>query len=420
MSQRSHGKHAGMDGEQRWAAQRRELAEALQALRAQGRLRQRPLIDSRGGSSVIVCRDGARRRVINWASNDYLGLSRQLKVRNGAARALRRYGPGATAARLLAGSPRCHRRLEERLASWVGAEDALLVTTGYQANLAALVALVYGTHDAAVILDRLCHASLYDGARLAGAQLLRFAHNDLADLARRLAQCRGARRRIVVVESVYSMDGDEAPLVEIAALCRAEGALLVVDEAHAIGVFGPAGRGLCAAHGVKPDLLTFTCSKALASQGGVIAGDAELIALVVNAGRAFIYTTAPVPAASGAAVAALDCLRERPGLPAEALAAAAEVRAALVAQGWQVPAGRSPIIPLLVGDEASALRLAEELFAAGHWAPAIRPPTVPPGQCRLRLTVTAGHTPRDRRRLIAALAAARARFAPAAGTPSPC
>lgn len=402
-----------MSDDEAWRAARRALEERLAELAAARRLRRRPVIDSRAGRTVVVAGEGRRQRLINWASNDYLGLSRALAVRNGAARALRRYGPGASAARLLAGSPRCHRRLEERIAAWLGREEALLVTSGYQANLAALVALAAGLREPAFILDRLCHASLYDGARLAGGALLRFAHNDPADLERRLGQVAGPR--IVVVESVYSMDGDEAPLAAIHALCRRHGALLVVDEAHALGVLGPGGRGLCAELGIAPDLITATCSKALASQGGLIVGDRELVELVVNFGRAFIYTTAPVPAASGAAAAALDCLRRDPELPARALAAAAEVRDGLRAQGWAVPAGRAPIVPLVVGDEAAALALAEGLRQAGHWAPAIRPPTVPPGQSRLRLSVTAGHTARDRRRLLAALERLRA-----ASPPAPC
>jgi 8-amino-7-oxononanoate synthase len=400
MGKRANHARVGHEPQPTWEEQRAGLRAELAAIAAAGRLRRRLPIDSRAGPSVVV-RDGARRRLVNWASNDYLGLARDLKVRNGAARALRQYGPGSTAARLLAGGLRCHRRLEERLAHWLGAEECLLTTTGYQANCAALVALG-GEVECALILDRLCHASIYDGARLSNGQLLRFAHNDPADLARRLDQCEGAARRIVVVESVYSMDGDEAPLAAIHELCRRRGALLVVDEAHAVGVMGPGGRGLCVEAGIVPDLRIGTCSKALAAQGGFICGDRELVELAVNAGRAFIFSTAPVPAASGAAVAALDVLRERPELGSEACALASRLRGALRSAGWQVPEGRSPIVPVIVGDEAAALALSARLREAGHWAPAIRPPTVPPGQCRLRVTVTAGHAERDVRRLVAA------------------
>lgn len=395
-----------------WDEQRAAIRAELAAIADEGRLRRRVAIDSHAGRTVVVHDGGHRARLVNWASNDYLGLNRSLRVRSGAARALRRWGPGSTAARLLAGGMRCHRQLEQRLASWFGTEECLLTTTGYQANCAALVALA-GEVECAVILDRLCHASIYDGARLSNGQLLRFRHNDLEDLSRRLDQCEGARRRIVCVESVYSMDGDEAPLRAIHELCRARGALLIVDEAHAVGVLGRGGRGLCDEAGISPDLRVGTCSKSLAAQGGFIAGDRELIELVVNRGRAFIFSTAPVPAASGAAIGALDALRDDPELPATLATAAAEVRRGLQAQGWDVPAGRTPIIPLIVGSESDTLALAARLREAGHWAPAIRPPTVPPGQCRLRITVTAAHTRADRKRLLAACAAATTKTPPA-------
>jgi 8-amino-7-oxononanoate synthase len=321
-------------------------------------------------------------------------------------KALRSYGAGAGAARLLAGGLRCHRRVEERLAHWLSTEDALVTSTGYQANLAALVSLAGGDEDA-IICDRLCHASLYDGARLANGRLLRFAHNDIEDLERQLQRSEGATRRIVCVEAVYSMDGDEAPLAAIRALCDRHGALLLVDEAHALGVLGPGGRGLCAELGVKPDLRIGTLSKSLGAQGGFIAADSDLIELCVNRGRSFIFSTAPVPAAMGAAVATLDLLKDQPELPERLRTVAAELRDGLRAQGWPVPEGRTPIIPVPTGDEAATLALAARLREAGHYAPAIRPPTVPPGQCRLRLTATLAHKPSDRKRLLAVMAGCR-------------
>jgi 8-amino-7-oxononanoate synthase len=385
---------------------RQSIADELTDLASAGRLRSRPVIDSPDDRVIVLCADGKRRKLYNWASNDYLGAANRRPVKNAAARALRTYGAGAGAARLLAGGLRCHRRLEERLAHWLGCQEALVTSTGFQANLATLVSLASGAEDV-VILDRLCHASTYDGARLAAGTLLRFTHNDLADLDKQLSRTAGAKRRLVCVESVYSMDGDEAPLVGIQELCRKHGALLVVDEAHAVGVLGPQGRGLCAELGVVPDLLVGTCSKSLGSQGGFIAGDRDVVELVVNRGRSFIFSTAPVPAAMGAAVATLDLLRKESDLPAQLVTHAGEVRTALREQGWNVPAGRSAIIPVLIGEEQPALALAARLRAAGHYAPAIRPPTVPAGGCRLRLTVTLAHTASDRRRLLKAMAAAR-------------
>lgn len=391
-----------------YAAMRAGIRTELEGLAAAGRLRVRPVIESPDDRAVVIREGGQRRTLINWASNDYLGAANHLRVRNGAMRALRSYGAGAGAARLLAGGLRCHRRVEERLAHWLGTDEALVTTTGYQANLAALVTLAGGDEDV-IILDRLCHASLYDGARLANGRLLRFAHNDLDDLDKQLARSEGATRRIVGVESVYSMDGDEAPLAAIRALCDRHGALLLVDEAHALGVLGPGGRGLCAELGVRADLRIGTLSKSLGAQGGFIAADRDLIELTVNRGRSFIFSTAPVPAAMGAAVAAMDLLRDKPDLPAQLGTVAAELRSGLRAQGWQVPEGRSPIVPVLVGDEPAALALAAQLRAAGHYAPAIRPPTVPPGQCRLRLTATLAHKPSDRKRLLAVMAGLRER-----------
>ncbi len=382
------------------------IREELAGITADGRLRTRPLIDSPDGRLISWRADGKRLRLVNWASNDYLGMAGELVVANGARRALRTWGAGSGAARLLAGGLALHRRLELHLARFLGAEDSLLTTTGFQANLAALGALASDPEDV-LILDRLCHASTYDGARLAAGTLLRFTHNDVADLERNLERAAHGRRRIVCVESIYSMDGDEAPLAAIRAACDRHGALLLVDEAHALGVVGPGGRGLCAEAGVRADVRVGTCSKALGSQGGFIAASSAVVELCVNRGRAFIFSTAPVPAATGASLAALDLLERQPQRPAQLLATAVGLRRDLAAQGWTIPAGRSPIIPLLVGDEVAALDLAAKLRALGHHAPAIRPPTVPAGACRLRLTLTHAHRPVDLRRLLAALASVR-------------
>lgn len=382
---------------------RAEIAAEIAAIEAAGRLRRRSVIDGPDGRTVVRRGEGGRRRLLNWAGNDYLGGIGEVVVRNGAARQLRRQGSGAGAARLLAGGLSCHRELEQAVAAFLGREDALLTPSGYQANVGALPVLASQREDV-LLLDRLCHASLYDGARLAAGRLLRFAHNDVTELESRLTSTAGARRRIVVVESVYSMDGDEAPLVAIAVACARHDAWLVVDEAHALGVLGPGGRGLCAELGVRPDLLVATCSKSLSAQGGLLIGDAPLMELLVNQARSQIFSTALAPAAAGAALAALRRLKEDPQLSVRLLARAAGVRAALRAQGWAVPEGRSPIIPLIAGDEAAALGLAAALDERGHYAPAIRPPTVPPGSCRLRLSVTLAHRDADIRRLLAALA----------------
>lgn len=389
-------------GEDLAAACRRELDE----LEHQGRLRRRPDFDGAHGRVLTTRIGGRRRKLHNWASNDYLGMLGRLTVRNAAARALRQSGPGSGAARLLAGGLHLHRRFEQRLAHWQGSEDALLCTTGFQANLAALTCLADAADDA-IILDRLCHASTYDGLRLAAGRMLRFRHNDCADLERQLVRAESARRRLVCVESVYSMDGDEAPLVAIRELCDAHDAVLLVDEAHALGVFGAGGRGLCHALGLRPDVLVGTASKSLGAQGGFLCAAAPVCEWMVNRARSFIYSTAPAPAAIGAAIGSLDVLRKEPDLSARLLARAAWLRQDIRALGYRVPEGRSPIIPLLIGTESETIALAERLRAAGHYCPPIRPPTVPPGSCRLRITCTLAHTESDCRRLLRALAAAR-------------
>ena len=378
----------------------------LEAITAAGRLRSRPVIEGGNDRRIILAEGGRRRSLINWASNDYLGNAQALTVRNAAAKAVRSIGAGAGSARLLSGGLRIHRRLEERLANWLGCEAVLVTTSGFQGNLAVLATVASGRDDV-VILDRLAHASLYDGARLGSATCQRFAHNDMDALRRRLESASAARRRVVVVESVYSMDGDEAPLADIAELCRAYDAVLMVDEAHALGVHGPGGRGLCAALGLRPDVVTATCSKALGSQGGIIAAAASVVELIVNRGRSFIFSTAAVPAAPAAAIAGLDRLRRDPTMGERLLARAAQLRAALQHQGWSVMAGDGPIIPLQIGDEQRTVALAAALRTRGHYAPAIRPPTVPPGSCRLRLTLTLAHGSSDWRRLLRALAEIR-------------
>lgn len=383
------------------------IAEELQGI-AGNMCRQRPVIDEHSGRSVKLRQpDGSRRKLINWASNDYLGATQLLKQKNAGRRALRSWGSGSGAARLLAGGLALHRRFEQRLAGFLGYDDALLCTTGYQANIAALGALI-GDPEDVVILDRLAHASMYDGARLANGSMLRFKHNDLADLEQQLRRTQGARRRLVCIESIYSMDGDQASLLEIDALCSQYGALLYVDEAHALGVFGDHGRGCCAAAGVRPDILLGTASKSLGAQGGFILADTAAIELMVNRGRSFMYSTAPVPAAVEAAIASIDLLQADASLQSRLQARAATVRAAVAEQGWDSVDGVSPIIPLITGGEDETLALSAKLLEAGHYIPAIRPPTVPPHKCRLRVTVTLAHTEADIRRLIRDLAVLRA------------
>lgn len=333
--------------------------------------------------------------LLNFSSNDYLNLARHPAVVAAAERALHAAGAGATASRLVSGTQPLHEELEARLARLKGYPAALLFGSGYLANLGILGALV--GRDDQVFADRLVHASLMDAAVLSRAELLRFRHNDAQHLDELLQKNSGGSRKLVVTESLFSMDGDLAPLPEIAAVAQRHGALLLVDEAHATGVFGPGGSGLIREHKLESavNLSMGTASKALGGYGGFVACSESMRALLINRARAFIYTTAPPPAAVGAALGALDLLAQNPGWGAKLLCRAGVFRDALRAAGFDVMSSASQIIPIQVGANARTLELAEKLRDAGLLVIAIRPPTVPEGTARLRLSVTLAHNEGD-------------------------
>lgn len=382
-----------------------DFADELAALRAQGlfrELRSRPSTGARWPAA-----DGGNR--LNFSSNDYLGLANDPRLCDAACDAVRRWGCGATASRLMAGHLELHAELEAHLATWLGAESALVFGSGYLANLGLVSCLAQS--GAALFMDRLNHASLIDGARLANVRIHRYAHADPDALDALLrTRERDAHRRIVLTESVFSMDGDAAPLRDLARVCIRHGAGLVVDEAHALGVFGPHGAGCwsaLAASGQAEDVPLIrvgTFSKALGSYGGFVAGPAALIQLLVNRARGFIYSTALPPAALGAAVEALAILGREPDLGARLRERAAGFRAALRQQGLSLPDAQSPIVPVLLGENARALAVSQALDARGVVCTAIRPPTVPPGTARLRFSVTLGHTPAELRQAAATVA----------------
>ena len=355
------------------------LAEQDQA----GLLRRRRRIRRRSGTRVEV--DG--RSLLNFCSNDYLGLADAACTRQGALAAVQQWGSGAGASRLISGDLDLVRRLERELARWKGTADALVFASGYMANLGAITSLV-GDGDM-VLLDRLAHASLIDGARRSGATLRVFAHNDVDALDRTLAR-RPRSRVLVVTESVFSMDGDRAPLAELCRCCAAHNAWLLVDEAHALGVFGN-GRGCLAEQNLtdQATVIVGTLSKALGSQGGFVAGSRRMVECLVNRARSFIYSTGIAPAAAGAALAAVRELQHDPGRVRQLWERARVLRSGL--EGLPV-SGEGPICPVMTGSSTRALALAEYLFDAGYLVPAIRPPTVPRGGARLRVTVSAAHT----------------------------
>jgi 8-amino-7-oxononanoate synthase len=315
------------------------------------------------------------REVINFAGNDYLGLSMHADVRAAAVAAVERYGAGAGAARLVTGTRSLHAELESAIAAWKGVERALVFPTGYAANLGVLTTL--GDAGTTIFSDELNHASIVDGCRLAKAKTVVFAHNNLGQLETLLTNVPG--RKLVVTESIFSMDGDAAPLPELAALCARHGALLVMDEAHAA-----LGSSL-AAHRLDLDYLVLgTLSKTLGSLGGWVAGSAALIDLLINRARSFIFTTGLSPADAAAALAALRIYRSAEG---------ERLRRRLRSHIDAVrPKHSSAIVPIVIGDEDSTLAASNLLLDHGIYIPAIRPPTVPRGTSRLRLTLCAAHS----------------------------
>ena len=380
---------------------REALAQELADLDAQS-LRRRVVTPASGQGPRIEI-DGAT--LLNFTSNNYRGLATDARLIEGAVEATRRYGTSVSASRLLAGSTPLHDALERRLAALKGCAAALLFSAGYLANLGVLTALA--GPDAEVFSDELNHASIIDGCRLARARASVYRHRDLAHLEQLLAASEAARR-LIVTESVFSMDGDLAPLPELFALAERHGALVVLDEAHATGVFGEGGTGALSHFGIDPAGLAVplvvvgTLSKALGSVGGFVAADETVIAYLLNRARSFIFSTALPPATVGAAHAALDVIEAEPERGALALALAARLRDGLAAAGWSTGPSASQIVPVLLGEAEAALTMERELRAAGVFAKAIRPPTVPLGSSRLRLNVMATHDESDVDRVIAA------------------
>ena len=328
--------------------------------------------------------------LLDLASNDYLGLSRDPAVLAAAAAELAVSGLGAGASRLVSGTRPVHLELEQALATWLGRERVLLFPSGFQANLAAVCALA--DRHSLVMADRLIHHSLLAGVRASGARLKRFAHNDPADLERLLLSERRARpegRLLVLCESLYSMEGSTPPLAALAALCGRQRVPLLVDEAHALGVLGPGGRGL--AHGLaEVAIVSGTLGKAFGSGGAFLAGDGLVGDWLLQSSGAFRYTTALAPPLAAGALASLGRIQADPDASAALLKRSDRWRDALAAAGWPRPPGEGPILSVRLGDDATALAAQDRLEAAGLLALAIRPPTVPEGTSRLRLVLRAG------------------------------
>jgi 8-amino-7-oxononanoate synthase len=327
-------------------------------------------------------------------SNDYLGLRFDPRVQRAAAQAAERYGSGAGGSRLLAGSVPLHRELEEQLADWVEREDALLFTTGYQANLGTLSALLRVGDT--VLCDAGIHASLLDGCRLAGARIQRFRRHRMRTLASQLAAA-GAQPEVLVMDAVYSMEGDEGPLDAVAAELGEGTCCFLLDEAHALGVYGPTGGGLATtrAGGRRVDLVTGTLSKSLASCGGFVAGERRAIEAIRANARSLIFSTASVPAALGAARAALEIARSEPEHRERVLENTALLRSGLRSAGVDTGRSTSPIVPAIIGDPKLAFAVSQQLFQAGIYAGIAIHPAVPKGSELVRFSVTAALSPSE-------------------------
>ncbi len=366
------------------------FSEAMRRREAAGLRRAMRPVEGAQGTHLTV--DG--RRVLSLCSNNYLGLADHPALAEAAARAARDLGVGAGASRLISGSMRAHHDLEERLAAIKGSERCLLFTSGYQANIGAITSLV-GAADA-VFSDELNHASLIDGCRLSRAEVHIYPHRDVDNLRAQLSASR-ARRRLIVTDSIFSMDGDAAPLREICEVAEEHGAMLMIDEAHATGVVGAGGAGLASELGVEKrvTLQMGTLGKALGTFGAFVAGRGEVIDHLVNHARTFIFTTALPPPVVAAAARALDIVQAEPWRREKVRLNGRRLAESLRRLGYDVPGDGGHILPVMVGEAEETMHLSERLLDNGVFAHGIRPPTVPPGTSRIRATVMATHSDAD-------------------------
>jgi 8-amino-7-oxononanoate synthase len=379
-----------------------KLREQLAALREQNLYRELRRIDSPQGPRIRL----EDQEKLNFSSNDYLGLANHPEVKEGAKRAIDQQGGGSGASRLICGSLAIHHELEEELARFKGVQAALTFSSGY-ATAAGTIGALLGKDDV-IIIDRLAHASIIDAARLSGAKLRVFSHNDLNELEDVLkwASARGGAK-LVATESVFSMDGDLAPVREIVELKDRYGAWLLLDEAHATGLFGKERRGLAEAFELsdRVEISMGTLGKGLGAAGGFVCGSRTLIDLLVNRARSFIFSTAPAPAQSGAALAAVRIVQSQEGEDRRTMlwSRVDQVKNGLAGSPWSLPVVRSAIIPLIVGDEGRTIDVAAKLREAGVFVPAVRYPAVARGSARLRVTLTAAHSSGDAAELLRVL-----------------
>jgi 8-amino-7-oxononanoate synthase len=377
------------------------LAAGLAGLEHDGLVRERRVLDSAQGARIRE--DGAD--LVNFSSNDYLGLASDTRIREAAHRAIDEFGVGAGASPLVSGHMRPHEEAERRFAEFTGLARALLFGSGYMANLGILAALAH--RDAEIFSDELNHACLIDGARLSRAEVTRYPHADLDALAASLARS-SASVRIVASDAVFSMDGDIADVPRMAELCERHDAWLVLDDAHGIGVTGPGGRGTLAHFGVRSPRIVYmaTLGKALGGYGAMVGGEPAAIEWLLQRARTYVYSTALPPMAAACATRALEILAAEPSLVARLHQRVAHFHASCAAHGLQPPSSRTAIQPIATGSAIRAVAASRHLRGHGYRVPAIRPPTVPEGTSRLRIGLSAAHTLDEVEGLAAALAQA--------------
>jgi 8-amino-7-oxononanoate synthase len=367
-----------------------EIRSGLTALSEQGLLRQRRMLQSAQGARVQV--DG--RELLSFCSNDYLGLANHPALAAAVAQALPEMGVGAGASHLITGHHTAHHAFETKFAEFVRLPDALLFSTGYMANLAVVTALV--GREGEVFGDKLNHASLNDAALLSRAKFSRYAHNDLAALARLMAAST-ARSKLVLVDAVFSMDGDVADLPALLALCEAHDAWLLVDDAHGFGVLGAGGRGSLAHFGLQSPRIIYmaTLGKAAGVAGAVVAAEKDVISWLLQKARTYIYTTATPPLLSAALLASLQVIAGADDRRSHLRELVMQLRDGLQAQGWKLLDSATPIQPVIIGSNEATLAISSALLEQGILVPAIRPPTVPVNSARLRITLSAAHSATD-------------------------
>ncbi|HUY04712.1 MAG TPA: 8-amino-7-oxononanoate synthase [Rhodocyclaceae bacterium] len=374
------------------------LKDELENLRERSLLRRRRSVESACGPEVTV--EG--RTVLAFASNDYLGLAADPALIEAAREGAGRYGVGAGASHLISGHYAPHQALEEQLAAFVGMERALYFSTGFMANLGAVTSLAGGND--AVFSDQLNHASLIDGIRLSGAEKHIYPHRDLAALEAMLRTC-SAANKLVVSDAVFGMDGDLAPLPELLELCERHDARLLVDDAHGFGVQGPQGRGSLAKFGIASPRIVYigTLGKAAGVSGAFAAGSDEVIEWLLQSARTYIFTTGAPPLLAHALLASVDLIERGDHRRAHLARLIAQLRAGLKLKRWQLSDSTTAIQPLIIGTNEEALRIGARLYESGLWIPVIRPPTVPEGTSRLRISLSAAHTPAQVERLVTTL-----------------